>query len=298
MDVYADVKEKRKKRRKYSLIFSILVGLYLIILIAGLFLFHSPFFHLKQFEVVGNERVSTENIISLLQARAFEGGWRPLQALLGLRSMLIWPEALSEADLVFMPALKSVTLEKSYGSRTIVVRVEERKPYGIWCLRQAQTNADNTQTDADNSQNNLERQRTSALSQRESASDSCRWFDKEGVLFERAMAAQGGIIMTVHDYSQMKLPLQGKILPDSFISNMFSIFTVLEASDIDRKEIVLDELALEEVNVTTYNGPELYFSLRFPADNDLAAIKDLMAKPGFGKLKYLDFRVENRVYYK
>ena len=268
-DVYAEVKEKRKKRRKYFLIFLILVGLYLIILIAGLFLFRSPFFRLKQFEVVGNERVSTENIISLLQARAFEGGWRPLQALLGLRSMLIWPEALSEADLVFMPVLKSVTLEKSYGSRTIVVRVEERKPYGIWC------------TDENNGD-----------------SIRCLWFDKEGVLFERAMAAQGGIIMTVYDRSQKKLALRGSILPKVFIPNMFSIFTVLATSDIDRKEIVLDDLALEEVNVTTYNGPELYFSLRFPADNDLAAIKDLMAKPEFGKLKYLDFRVENRVYYR
>lgn len=297
-DVYTEVKERRKQRRKYFFSFSILIGVYLFVLAAGLLIFRSPFLRWRQFEIMGNERVRTEDVMSLLQARALEGGWRPLQALLGLRSMLIWPDEFVEADLAFLPTVKSVTFEKNYMNQTITVRVVERKPYGIWCLHQAQTNADGTQTDADNTKVNPESQRTSALSQRESASASCRWFDDEGVLFERAIAAEGGIIMTVHDRSQKFTPLLGDILPEVLIPHMFSIFKVLMASDIDRKEIVLDDLALEEVRVTTHNGPELYFSLRFPADNSLAAIRELMSKPGFEKLQYVDFRVENRVYYR
>jgi hypothetical protein len=268
-NVYAEVKEKKERRKKYFLLFWLLVGVYLVLLVAGLFLFRSPFFHFQKFEVVGNERVSTEDVVGLLQARALQGAWRPLKALLGLHSMLIWPDMLSESDLAFLPSVKSVILEKNYADRTITVIVKERQPYGIWC----------TDEDA-------------------GGPVRCMWFDTEGVLFERAIAAQGGIIMTVHDHSQKSLPLRGNILPEALTPNIFSIFKVLAASDIDRNEIVLDDLALEEVKVTTHNGPELYFSLRFSAENDLAAIQDLMAKPGFGKLQYLDFRAENRVYYK
>ncbi|OGZ00413.1 MAG: hypothetical protein A2945_03665 [Candidatus Liptonbacteria bacterium RIFCSPLOWO2_01_FULL_52_25] len=268
-DVYAEVRENRRKRRKYFLIFSVVIGVYLVALGASWLVFRSPFFRWKQFEITGNERVLTEDVMSLLRARALEGRWRPFQALLGLRSMLIWPDVLSEDDLAFLPTIKSITLEKNYGSRTIIARVEERKLYGIWC------------TDGD-----------------EAYPARCMWFDSEGTLFERAVAAQGGIIMTVRDHSQPFLPLRTRILPEAFVLNMFSIFRVLAASDLDRKEITINDLALEEVKVATYNGPELYFSLRFPADNSLAAIEDLMSKPGFGKLEYLDFRVESRVYYR
>ena len=39
-------------------------------------------------------------------------------------------------------------------------------------------------------------------------------------------------------------------------------------------------------------------SLRFPADDDLAVLQSLMSKPSFNNLQYVDFRVENRAFYK
>ncbi len=270
-DVYTEAKEKRKRRRIYFWSFSIFLLAYLMFLGGSWIVFRSPLFRLKQFIVTGNSQVSTEDITGLLEGRALQGQWRPLKALLGLHSMLIWPDAFSQDDLAFLPSVKSITLTKNYADRTITVKVVERKPFGIWCA------AENTSD-------------TGFL--------RCLWFDDEGVLFERAVAAEGGLIMTVHDSSQKGLGLRSNILPAEFIPTMFSIFKVLGESGLNMKEIQLKDLALEEIEVTTFDGPTLYFSLRFPAVNDLVAIQNLSAKPGFGKLQYLDFRVENRVYYK
>jgi len=89
---------------------------------------------------------------------------------------------------------------------------------------------------------------------------------------------------------------------------MFSVFDVLKASGIAPKEIRLNDLTLQEIEVDTYaglpteasakTGPKLYFSLRFPSSNYLPVIQKFLSKPDFGKLQYLDFRVENRAYYK
>jgi hypothetical protein len=92
--------------------------------------------------------------------------------------------------------------------------------------------------------------------------------------------------------------LNAKILPESFVSNLISILSVLRHTGLEVKTVELKDLSLEEVTVTTANGPSLYFSLRFAADNYLTVIQSLMARSGFGKLQYIDCRTENRVYYK
>jgi len=105
-------------------------------------------------------------------------------------------------------------------------------------------------------------------------------------------------MVAIHDYSQSGLGLGKKVLPDPFMENLVSIVRAVVGSGVGVKEIALNDLALQEIVVTTYDGPALYFSLRFPADNDVPVLQGLMAKPGFGKLQYVDFRVENRAYYK
>jgi hypothetical protein len=56
--------------------------------------------------------------------------------------------------------------------------------------------------------------------------------------------------------------------------------------------------------VATYDGPLLYFSLRFSPAYAAEAIRSLREDdaagklhPAFSALQYVDFRVENRVYY-
>lgn len=301
----SEVYEKRKKRRFYFFLAIVLGLIYGVALGASWLVLRSPLFHIQKITITGNEAVVTSDILSLLQSRILRS--EPLKALLGFNNILIWPDGLSSGDLIFLPALKSLKIEKNYRERSVIVAVEERKPYGIWCYK-AQTDADFTQNDAENN-----RSHPSASSLRESAS-RCWWFDDEGIIFKRAIAAQGSLIVAVNDYSQTGHGLNSKILPGDFVSNAFSIFRVLQAGNLNLKEIRLRDLSREELEVATHSstplpstqlgaggsgaGPIIYFSLRFPADNALVVIENFLAKPGFDKLQYLDFRVENRVYYK
>jgi len=180
--------------------------------------------------------------------------------------MLIWPGSLGPDDLRMLPPLAALTLSKDYFSHTITVTATERKPFGIWCVR----------PDTD---------------------EQCYWFDADGTAFGRTFDTQGSLMVAVHDYSQGNVGLNEKVLPDPFVANFISIINAIKESGIDAKEIALKDIDLQEIDITTYDGPSLYFSLRFPADNDLPVLQSLMAKPDFAKLQYVDFRVENRAYY-
>jgi len=315
--LWSDVRSREEHRR--ARVFSILVFLAICAFLIGVAwtVIYSSLFKIKSIEISGNSSVSNDSIMTLATAEIFgDSLWKRI---LGTRNILAWPNSFSGSNLKFLPELKSFSVQKSYGQRKIKITVDEKKPFGVWCLLGAQTYADDTQTNADNEQINTESfQRESALSQRLSASDSCWWFDSSGVIFRKAISVEGNLITSLNDYSQKNIGLNSKILPDEFIPNIFSIFRAVSASGLSVKETRLNDLALQEIEVDTYNGlpadlsaialataealakagPKIYFSLRFSADNVPEVIKSLKEKTTFGSLQYVDFRVENRVYYK
>lgn len=276
-----DYNERRGKRSRWFLIF-LISSVFLVFLAITWFLLRTPFFRIKNIEVVGIDNVTREAVISLLRSKVINGSF--LKSFLGVNHFLNWPNGISEKDLLFLPAVKNIDVEKNYRERSVVIKVKERKPYGIWC-HQAQTDADGTRINAENGL-------------RESASDSCWWFDDEGIIFKRAVRAEGSLIIAVDDYSGKDFGLRSEILPERLKANAFSVFEILEKGVIAIKEIKLNDLKLEELEVLTYEGPKIYFSLRFQAENSIVALEDLVSKSGFKNLEYLDFRVENRVYYK
>ncbi len=269
----------------------------------------SPLFQIKKIDITGNNLVAHADVISLLHAKIFSGAWWKL--LLGAENILVWPDTLVNAnDMVFYPAIKTVSISKNYFRRTVSVKVHEREPIGVWCYQGTRTDVDIVRTNVDYTQNNADNNTQTISPKTQSPigfsdssasvprlSASCWWFDDGGVAFKRSPSTEGKLIMTVQDYSQ-KGGLNSKILPDRFIGNFLSVIRVIQKSSVDEKEILVKDIAREEVEVLTHNGPKLYFSLRFPADSALTAIEHLQGKPSFKNLRYIDFRVENKVYYK
>lgn len=293
-DVYSS---ERRKRRRIILVSAFLVA-YALLIVASWVVIYSPLFKVKSVEVMGNRNVSSDDIITLATAKIIgDSLWKRV---FGMRNILVWPSGFSSENLRFLPQLKSLSIEKSYRQRKIKIIVQERELFGVWCLRETLTNTDDTQTS-----NTEIIPRQSALSPREPA---CWWFDSDGTIFKKAIDMEGSIVVVVDDYSQKNIGLGSKILPDEFLQNIFSIFRVVSESDIAIKEIRLDDINSQEIEVDTYNsssagvsiqaGPKVYFSLRFSAANTSSIIKSLKDKSLFGGLQYVDFRVENRVYYK
>ena len=237
----------------------------------------------------GNNVIASQDIITLLQADP-SGHRSFLDNVLGWNNMLVWPGNLSPGQMGLIPQLAGVTVDKDYFSRTITVNVMERSPFGIWCfLPKGESIALASSTDAG----------TVATSSIDSMDGgSCYWFDDAGVLFEKATNTEGNLIVIVHDHSQNSRGLGQKVLPDAFAENFISVVDVLHASNISIQEIDLNDLSLEEVDAITSNGPEIYFSLRFPANDYLGVLQSLVSQSGFSKLQYVDCRTEDRVYYK
>lgn len=276
MQIDSYVSERHKKRKKRRVYFygaiALLVAYFAVAGIAWV-IFRSPVFHVDNVAVKGNTEVASDAVISLMQSSALSDH-SFLKSLFGFRNMFLWPSHLSNDALRLIPELKSVSIEKDYFSHTITATVVERQPFAIWCL--------------------MPRTEGGAVT----GNEQCYWIDDTGTVFKRAFDTQGSLLFAVHDYAQSKLALSEKILPDRFFGNAISALAVLRSSGLKINEVALKDLSLEEIDATTYGGPAVYFSLRFPADNDLPVIQSLMAQKGFANLQYIDCRTENRVYYK
>jgi cell division septal protein FtsQ len=260
----SDNKKKRKKRRKYFLGVVAILAFYFVLYATQWFFFHSPLFRVDNVVVKGNSSVASADVVSLVQSDALKNH-ETFPAVFGFNNMLAWPSNIASSNIQVIPQLESVSINKDYFAHTLTINVSERIPFGIWCF---------------------------------SSGSDCFWFDNTGTLFERSLDTQGNLIFDVQDYSQSPRGLNEKVLPDQYVQNFISIMNVLRQSGLGVKEIDLNNLSLEEVDVITTNGPKLYFSLRFSADDYLQYIQKLMAQPGFDKIGYIDCRTEDRIYYK
>lgn len=257
--------EKRRRRKKFLSWGSFGLGVYVLSLLALLFILKTSFFEIKTFEVRGQGNIPEENIISLLESQTIKNSWS--NRFLGAENLLVWPSSFSRDELSLMPSIRSAQVEKDYSSKKIIIKITERKPYGIWCLEKKNP-------------------------------PSCLWFDEDGVMFKQAFSGEGNLIRVVKDYYQNDLGIADTVLPNQFLSNLFPILDLLQKSGLSVKEVGLRRLDLEEMEVQTFNGPKLMFSLRFPPQGALEVINSLKSKNGLKNLSYIDFRVENRAYYK
>lgn len=251
-----------------------IVSIFVIALFFVWIVAESPIFRIDHFVVAGNQAVASGEIMSLLQTSASRHRtiW---SSILGMNNMLTWPTVLATSDVALVPQLATAALEKNYTNHIVTVSVAERKPLAIWC-EMPPLNADGNP----------------------SGDEFCFWFDNTGTLFQKAFDTEGSKLFAVHDYTQKGLGIGEKILPDVFVPKLLSALDAITESGLTVKEIALNDLSLEEINVSTYNGPTLYFSLQFSAAEDLPVLQQLLQKQDFNSLQYVDFRTENRAYYK
>jgi len=269
-------RRRRERQQKLWLAAMVLAAALPVIGVLWIF-FRSAAFRIRSVSIRGNAEIPAADIQNLLTGSILrDHGF--LKSLLGPDSLLAWPSGrLPASDTNLIPQLADLSIAKSFWNKSVTVTVAERQPFAIWCLMPPAEVP------------------TAALS---IMGQQCFWFDGQGTVFQKTFDVEGGPYFAIHDYSRSSLGLNEKILPEQFVPNLASILDVLKQSGISVKEIALRDFALEEIDVSTYNGPDLYFSLRFSASDDLAVLENLMARPDFKTLQYVDFRVANRAYYK
>jgi hypothetical protein len=263
--------ERRMRRRRIARIV-----LFILVLAAALgggwwTLFRSPVFRVDDVIIAGTKRIPLPELETRVEEAIRDSRFA---GILGTRNMLVWPEGRFTAVSDAVPLLAELWIEKSYRDHRITLVAQEREPYGVWCLKKHDP-------------------------------PQCYWIDKSGYVLEPSPEFEGNIVSTMSDYATDEVR-EGEFLPvERFMGNIVSIFRALAASGVSVREVRYEKPERQELVVKLYEGPDLLFSLRFGAEPTAAALLDLKAKdsrgelaPRFRDLEYVDFRVENRVYYK
>jgi len=179
-----------------------------------------------------------------------------------LDNYIFWPKEMPAEFFALMPAVFEAEIKKDFFNKKITINVKEREKFGIWCFKK-----------------------------------KCFWFDGNGVVFETAPSAQSALVLTIN--SSYPVGLGKKVFEENrYLQNVSAAFLMLKEIGISIKELRLSDPELKEFHVNTYEETEMYFSLDVDSRQFAAGIKKLAANPGLKKLRYLDMRVENRIYYK
>lgn len=291
MNFYLSPAQLQRRRLIFRIKLYILFFL-LSLIVLGLFYFlnNSDFWRIKKFEILGNKRLSADQIISNLRPMILTGF---AGRFLGFDHYLSW---MGHKNIYLTsPNFANLTVSADLLKKEIKINVEEREPYGIWCQK-TQIIADNTQINADTISENL---REPALDQRESALMDCWWFDKEGIALEVAPYPEGVLIFRITDLSDTPTPvvLGKKILDEKYFKYLKIILESVKDSGLSVESFTFDK-NLQEITVNVIDGAKILFSLRFDPGSNISALKLLKEKGGLENIEYIDLRVENRIYVK
>lgn len=241
--------------------FIIVVFIFILLIIGVVYVvFRSSVFRITSIEIVGSQR--GEEIKAELVNVLFKTS--RFQSWLGPENIIFWsPKAIKEIPKSLF-WLSDLTLKRDWSSRKILIEVKERQPWLIWC----------------------------------SSDFNCYWLDEIGVVFAWAPQAEGFIIPKVLAQNSQPLVFGQPFFnnPD-LVKNTLEIIKQLQNSSLAVSQFLIKDPNLQEMTAMTA-GPELYFSLRYLPQNFSQVLASLNERLDFQKFNYIDFRVENRIYYK
>ena len=178
---------------------------------------------------------------------------------LGWQNLIIW----NQDNVDFSgTALLTAEIDRDWLRQSINITIKERERLAVWC----------------------------------GINNYCYWIDQSGIAFEEAPLTEGSLILTIHNNSE-SVVLGAKIAEERFEIILISVLKGILELHLPVKKIVFDK-RLQEIEITAYSGPDLFFSIRFDPSLNLSSLRSLQEKDELRKAKYIDLRVENRIYYK
>src|SRR3989344_136163 len=234
-----------------------------LLMIGGLYaLIFSQIFQVKV-QISGLQRLTEDRFFHDFATAVFQNR---LKGFLGFNNYFTWPSNIKLKN----PLVASVDIDKRLLEKKILVRVEERQSYGIWCV-------------------------VGQLSNVQGQLSACYWFDKDGVLFEEAPVPEGHLILRINSDLETMPMLGEPAVSAEFYVNMDQIFKFFRETGLPIDSYVLKN-DLQEFRAQVKDSPEIRFSLRFDVKNSLDALGLLIQKEDWKKAHYIDLTVENRVY--
>lgn len=126
----------------------------------------------------------------------------------------------------------------------------------------------------------------------------CFWLGRDGVIFAEAPGTEGSLIKTAKTSSVKEWKTGDQVLSNTEAENLYAIADLLERFEFNFSRMDLGDLSLKEVEITLASGLRFYFGLKIPPDFAIPVIESLIKSGEINSLEYIDFRMENRAYYR
>src|SRR3989344_2635946 len=162
------------ERRRFWFRIKVYLGVFIVAILGtgGIyFVKESPFFKIKNVEILGIESESRDKFFSDFEPTIFK---RPLARFLGSDNILSWPEEFAPASLSFA----GITVRKDILKRSVVIDVEKRERLGIWC-QEYLSNEPRIESNGIRINDQPLFETDSSSFEENSRNQKCWWFDKK-----------------------------------------------------------------------------------------------------------------------
>jgi len=202
MQSYIDQHQIYKKQRNLRI--KIYLGIFFVILLFVSILYiviYSPVFKVRETKITGNQRLSNEQVLNILNPLALE---TRIKNFLGTGNLLSWNK--KHVD-VSKTALLEANIRRDWLRQNLEMNIKERPRLAIWC----------------------------------DTSDNCYWIDFEGMMFEEAPQTEGSLILTIYDDRSESIIKGTKIVEERFIGNLTKLIKNIAKLKMPIKRIVFSK---------------------------------------------------------
>ena len=258
MQAYLDQNQLLKQRRNFRI--KLYFGIFFI------FLFFIALLYILRYSTVFQARDFRIIGNQQLSKEVILDTLKPLvlnnrwEEFLGWQNLIVW----NRDNVDFNgTALLAAEIDRDWLRQSVNITIKERERLAIWC----------------------------------GINSYCYWIDNEATAFEPAPETEGSLVLTINDPQNKKIVLGNKVIEERFVKNLNIILSAILELKIPVKKIVFERNLLD-LNLESYFGPDLLFSVRFDPSLNLASLRSVLETADIKRMQYVDLRVENRIYYK
>jgi hypothetical protein len=249
----------KKRKRIFVLKYFFFAGLIFIIFSSFVYLlFFSGILEIKNISVEGLDKIDQQEIYKKISDKLNS----KLLGILPYQKNIVFfrPNSFKAEILKTFPEIKDISVSKE-PPHSLNINIIERKVVGVWCFV-----------------------------------NNCKYFDEEGVMWGKAPKSSGFIFIIVEDLRTNIFTIDNVLL-----KNVLFISDRLKQSNIFIKKFVIPDNFVDDFSIFTSDNYELKLSLDSDIKEQLDALDiflvDKKNNVDFHP-KYIDLRINGRIYYK
>lgn len=254
------------KRSRKKMVFLLWIGVpFVLAILAVFFVAYGNFFTMREINISG-ERLLSESevriaVITEIERASF------LARVLGPEHSVFWFFAKSHYSFSTPTELEFVSLNFDFWPRRVSIEVTERSVAHIICRPQENV---------------------------------CYGVTESGMIFAKIPEVRGALILRLEDnHSDIPIVLGAQYFGNqTFLPHVYEVSNILGKENIIPVILRVRDRQLYEWEAVLGNGPTLYFSGFFVPRNLVGVLNDIRRATSFENLTYIDFRVQDKIFYK